>query len=205
MRRRLTTRVRRLSAASAIAALVSTQADAQTLVTAGGGASHGGTVAESPAATWIASGAYWATTPFGIEVEVARMPDFFPPSLPDRDHWVSGSLSTVSVNVILGAPVGGRRGFGLRPYLSGGPVAFHVAANDPFGWLDVKRLDIGYNVGGGFMILFNDHIGMRWDLRYLRDDRDDVRVPIPGCSQGNTVAFTTVAFRRSVIGAMLRF
>jgi len=74
---------------------------------------------------------------------------------------------------MIGVPIGGTHGVGVRPYVTGGlgllrtqidgGTIAHVASSDNmFGW----------NIGGGVMGYFADHFGLRGDLRYLRGFKD---------------------------------
>jgi len=72
-------------------------------------------------------------------------------------------------NLIVGVPVGGTHGAGVRPY---GTVGFgwmrsHIAG--PAGTLAISNDDPGINVGAGVMGFFNDNVGLRGDVRYFRD------------------------------------
>jgi len=76
-------------------------------------------------------------------------------------------------NIIIGVPVGGTYGKGIRPYVTGGigllrteidggTLARVSSSNNMFGW----------NAGLGVMGYFNDHVGLRGDLRYTRGFED---------------------------------
>ena len=99
-------------------------AEAQTLVTPFLGTAHDRDTHDGVRAVYGISGGYWSTLPVGFEVDFGVHPDFFPEDHPDGDHHVVGHLSTLAMNVILGAPLGGREGPGFRPYLTGGLVLF---------------------------------------------------------------------------------
>jgi len=72
-------------------------------------------------------------------------------------------------NVIVGVPIGGTRGGGVRPFatagvgllrrqIDGGNLFQTTSSNNDFGW----------NAGAGVMGFFSDHVGVRGDVRYLR-------------------------------------
>ena len=72
-------------------------------------------------------------------------------------------------NLIIGVPIGGQHGAGVRPYvvggvgllrtqIDGGTLATVSSSDNMFGW----------DAGGGVMGYFSDHVGLRGDLRYLR-------------------------------------
>jgi hypothetical protein len=76
-------------------------------------------------------------------------------------------------NFILGVPVGGTHGAGVRPYLSGGLglMRTHIEGG---GLVDVSRTNnaFGYDIGAGMMGFFNQHVGLRGDARYLATLQD---------------------------------
>jgi opacity protein-like surface antigen len=70
-------------------------------------------------------------------------------------------------------PIGGTHGVGFRPFVTGGvglirtqidggTVAKVSSSNNMFGW----------NAGAGVMGYFNDHVGLRGDVKYLRGWKD---------------------------------
>ena len=76
-------------------------------------------------------------------------------------------------NVIVGAPIGGTHGVGIRPHgtfgvgllrtqIDGGTLADVSSSNNQWGW----------NAGAGVMGFFNEHVGLRGDVRYLRGFED---------------------------------
>src|SRR3954469_19593779 len=103
----------------------------------------------------------------GGEVDFGWSPSFFG----TKSDFGSNSVIDLMGNVIVGVPIGGTHGAGVRPFVSGGvglirtqidggglTGPFNVSAsNNMFGW----------NLGGGVMGYFNDHIGLRGDLKYL--------------------------------------
>src|SRR5881396_2896219 len=89
----------------------------------------------------------------------------------------SNSVIDFMPNVIVGVPIGGTRGAGVRPFLTGGlglirtqidggtltgTITNVSSANNMFGW----------DLGAGVMGYFNDHVGLRGDIKYLRGFED---------------------------------
>jgi hypothetical protein len=112
----------------------------------------------------------------GGEVGFGYSPSFFGN---DNDFGHNTVLDLMG-NVIIGIPVGGTHGAGIRPFVTGGvgllrtqidggSLANVSSSNNMFGW----------NAGAGVMGYFNDHVGLRGDLRYLRGFED--------LNTGNTV------------------
>ncbi len=133
---------------------------------------------------------------FGFEADVAFAPDFFG----DGESFFIGdtSVTTGMANVLLGAPIGGQTGAGVRPYAAAGVgvIRQKVAAYGDF--LDFTSTDFGYNLGGGVMLFFGDTFGVRADLRYFRNFQ-----------KSNEGIFTfeegTFHFTRATLGAVFRF
>jgi len=108
---------------------------------------------------------YMGAGVFGFEADVGYTPEFFGPNL------VFGDVSTITVigNAILGVPIGGTHGAGVRPFISGG---FGLMRTHVERGLVLNRSrsnnDLVYDVGFGMMGFFNQHIGLRGDVRYFR-------------------------------------
>lgn len=101
---------------------------------------------------------------FGAGVDIAYTRNFFG-SGPDVE---GNSLLTIMPALILGIPIGGQQGGGVRPYgLAGiGMTRRNLTVNN----LDVfDGSDIAYSFGGGVTVYFSDHIGVNAEYRYLRN------------------------------------
>ena len=106
---------------------------------------------------------------FGIELDISYTRNFYPPLAGDDD---GGNLVTLVPSLVLGIPVGGQRGPGIRPFVLAG--AGLVRRNFEFGSLvSGTQNDWAYTVGGGIMGFFSDHIGIRGDIRYFRNFQVD--------------------------------
>jgi hypothetical protein len=110
----------------------------------------------------------------GIEADFGYSPNFFG----DTDKFgdlVSNdaklSVTTFMVNLTLGgAPPTG----GVRPFFSGGAGLIRGSVHNAGDLFDnVTRNDFGVNVGGGLHGFFNEHVGLRGDVRYFRALSDD--------------------------------
>lgn len=88
---------------------------------------------------------------------------------------VNSSMTTLMGNVIVGIPIGGTTGGGVRPYVTGGAglMRANVEFEDIFD--DLSTNELGLNVGGGVHIFFSDSVGFRGDVRYFRalEQQDD--------------------------------
>jgi hypothetical protein len=96
----------------------------------------------------------------GVEFDFGYAPDFFGES-------TSNHVLTGMANVIVGAPVGGTSGPGIRPYVVAGLGLIRTSLK-PAG-VTVANNDAGFNVGGGVIGFFSEHAGLRGDIRYLRN------------------------------------
>jgi len=101
----------------------------------------------------------------GGEVDFGYSPSAFG----TQNDFGHNSVINLMGNVIVGVPVGGTRGAGIRPFataglglirrnIEGGPFFPFASTNNNFGW----------NAGAGVMGFFSDHVGLRGDIRYLR-------------------------------------
>jgi opacity protein-like surface antigen len=103
-------------------------------------------------------------------------------------------------NLMLGIPFGGQRGFGIRPYGVAGVGVIH-ADSDALGTiLNVSDYKIGWDFGGGVMMFFATHVGIRADVRYFRTFQavDLLNIDIGDGSR-------KLDFARGSMGLILRF
>src|SRR4051812_35073549 len=157
-----------LSAAIAVV-LAPTQARADGFVTPWIGSAFGGSDIQNGRGTFGVSAGGMGAGIVGGEVDFGWSPSFFGTT----SDFGSNTVMDLMGNVILGIPVGGTHGSGVRPYvvgglglirsqIDGGTVGNVSSSNNMFGW----------DAGVGVMGYFNQHIGVRGDLRYLRATSD---------------------------------
>jgi opacity protein-like surface antigen len=111
--------------------------------------------------TWLGGGV------FGFELETGYTNDFF-----GKTDVGGSSVLTLTGNVMIAVPFGGQQGFGIRPY---GVFGLGVLqSRTDFGASNLDENNFAWDFGGGAMVFFSDHIGLRADIRYLRafDDLD---------------------------------
>jgi len=109
----------------------------------------------------------------GGEIGFGFSPSFFG----TKNDFGSNSVIDLMGNVIVGVPLGGTFGPSVRPFLTGGlglirtqidggtltgTITNVSSSNNMFGW----------NLGAGVMGFFNDHVGLRGDIKYLRGFED---------------------------------
>jgi opacity protein-like surface antigen len=91
------------------------------------------------------------------------------------DPNFDANLSSFMGNVLVGVPIGGTTGGGVRPYFVGGIglVTHSVQSNDDSLFdFDESSSNFGFDVGGGVMGFATDTIGFRGDIRYYRGFTD---------------------------------
>lgn len=130
------------------------------------GVNFGNDQAEGDWAFGVNAGAMGAGI-IGGELDFGFAPDFFGESV---DNHVLNLMG----NLIIGIPVGGTSGPGIRPYVTGGLglIRTSIASGAP-GIDNFATNDFGYNLGVGAMGFFNDHFGLRGDVRYYRTLNED--------------------------------
>jgi opacity protein-like surface antigen len=153
-----------------------------------GAADQGSKINWGVAAGWMGAGV------IGLEEDFSDSPNFFG----NGGNLDTSRVITLMTNVIVGAPIGGQSGGGIRPYGSIG-----------VGWInqDVKTLnglgnfsenDFGWDVGVGVMGYFADHIGLRVDYRYFRNFQE-TGTNVIGLANGH------FNFNRASVGVLFRF
>jgi len=132
----------------------------------------------------------------GGEVDFGWSPTYFG----TKSDFGNNTVMNLMGNVILGVPVGGQHGAGIRPYvvgglglirtqIDGGTIARVSSSTNMFGW----------DAGGGVMGYFSNHVGLRGDLRYLRAT-SDLRTGVSSLDlDGNRLHFW-----RASIGVVIR-
>jgi hypothetical protein len=93
---------------------------------------------------------------FGFELEFAQVPDFFGDS-PGSDS----SVVTIMGNFMLAPRFGP-----VQPYLTAGLGLIKTDA-ELSGVFDEGNNSLGYNTGGGLIVLIGQHFGVRGDIRYF--------------------------------------
>jgi opacity protein-like surface antigen len=109
----------------------------------------------------------------GGEFDFGYSPSFFGTA----NDFGNNTVITAMGNIIVGIPIGGTRGGGVRPYVTGGAGLIRTQ-------IDGGRLfpvstssstnQMGFNIGAGVMGFFADHIGIRGELRYMRAFSGDI-------------------------------
>ena len=171
----------RKSALIAALALVLAPAAARAdwLFTPNIGSTFGGAADGREHITYGASIGWMGAGIIGLEGDFQFTPEFFESNDDDVDFFGSSNVVTAMGNVIVGIPIGGQKGGGFRPFGIAG-IGLIQQNTDAEGAFEIDTNEFGFNVGGGVMGFFNDVVGLRGDLRYVRSfqDTDDNLVTI---------------------------
>ena len=133
---------------------------------------------------------------FGAEFDFGYTHNFY---ASDGTVVTKSNLITAMPALVIGIPIGGQTGGGVRPYFLAG--AGLMRRDLDFNTLDsVSENDWGYTLGGGVMGYFSDHVGLRGDLRYFRNFKADI-------IEATNIDFErgTFNFGRASIGVLFRF
>ena len=132
---------------------------------------------------------------FGVEGDFGYSPDFY-----GKNDAGGSSAFTATGNLIIGIPLGGQKGFGVRPYGLVGMGLLSSKSDFGTGVAEIDGNDLTWSAGGGVLLFFGTKAGIRGDVRYFRtfDDLEVLGIPIAQ-SPGK------VDFTRGSIGFVLRF
>jgi len=131
----------------------------------------------------------------GAELDLGWSPSFFGTT----NDFGNNSVIDVMGNLIVGVPVGGTRGGGVRPYVTAGLGLLRTQIDGgTIATVSSSNNDLGWNAGGGVMGFFSDHFGVRGDVRYLRNIQNNSTSTNINFDPGN------FHFWRASIGVVLR-
>jgi len=194
-------RVRTVAAALILLALTPIGARADTLLIPFIGVNYGGDSGNDLSGAFDArrfngglSIAFMGGGVFGVEADFGYSPDFF-----GKTDIGGSSVFTGTGNIVIGIPMGGQHGFGVRPYGVGG-VGVMKSSADFSSTYNIDDNSVTWSAGGGVMLFFGTRVGMRFDLRYFRtfDDLEILGVTLAD-SPGK------LDFTRTSLGFIVRF
>lgn len=125
---------------------------------------------------------------FGAEVEFGYARDFF-----GDTAGVDNSVLTLMANVFVGPKIGV-----VRPYVLGGVGLIKTHVEFTVGSIVDSSNNFGWDIGGGVMVMFGDHVGARGDVRRLQSFTDQSIL-------GFGLADEKIGFNRATIGLVLAF
>lgn len=101
----------------------------------------------------------------GGEVDFGYSPSFFG-TTNDFGH---NTVINLMGNLIVGIPIGGTSGPSFRPFVTGGVGLLRTQIDGgTLARVSSSNNQAGWDAGGGVMGFFNDHFGLRGDIKYLR-------------------------------------
>jgi hypothetical protein len=160
--------------AALVLAMTPAAARADWLFTPNIGGGFGGDASGREHLTYGASIGWMGAGVVGWEADLGYTPEFFESDDDDIDLFTGDSnVTTIMGNVLIGIPIGGQTGGGVRPYAAAGAGLMRTRAEDPTALFDVDSNDWGVNVGGGVMGFMTDNVGFRGDIRYFRGFGED--------------------------------
>ena len=137
----------------------------------------------------------------GFELDFGWSPNFFQNTTgPGNFKFGDSNVTTLMGNLVLGVPIGGQTGGGLRPYVIGGAGLLRSNISGSTFFNDLTSNDFGVDVGGGLHGYFNDRVGLRGDLRYFRLLQDNE----PSANDLD-IGLANFNFWRATIGVTFRF
>jgi opacity protein-like surface antigen len=107
----------------------------------------------------------------GGEADFGWSPSFFG----TKSDFGTNTVMNLMGNVIVGVPIGGQHGAGVRPYVVGGVglIRTQIDGGSLNNFAPAQSTNMfGWDAGAGVMGYFTDHVGLRGDLRYLRATGD---------------------------------
>ncbi len=126
----------------------------------------------------------------GLEIDFGYSPNFFEDKVcPTCNSFVgSNNVLDLMFNGVVGVPIGGQKGVGLRPFALAGVGLLRQqvpAVSDAF---KVNTNDFGFDLGFGTYVFVSNHVGFRGDVRYFRSLQDNL------AGTGNIPAFALGKF-----------
>lgn len=151
-------------------------------------------------ANFGASLAYMGAGALGFEIDFGWSPNFYENTTGFGDfEFGDSNVTTLMANLILGAPVGGQSGGGIRPYVSGGVGIIKNRIGNAEDLFNVNSTDWGFNLGAGITGFFTDNVGLRGDVRYFRSLQDNEP------DDDLDIALSDFRFWRGSLGLTFRF
>jgi opacity protein-like surface antigen len=151
--------------------------------------------ADASRLNWGASLGAMAAGIFGVEGDFGFSPDFY-----GKNDVGGSNVLTAMGNLVVGVPLGGQHGFGVRPYGLFGLGLMKSSVDTVADVAKVQANDFGWSFGGGVMVFFSSHLGVRGDLRYFRTFGDTALGQFDLSKEDQPVHFA-----RGSAGLILRF
>jgi hypothetical protein len=161
--------IKTLVLTGAIALLLApAQARADGFVTPWVGSAFGSSFNNGQASFGVTAGAMGAGI-IGGELDFGYSPSFFG----TKSDFGNNTVMSLMGNVIVGVPVGGTHGAGVRPYVTAGAGLLRTQIDGgTLTKVSSSNNMLGWNAGAGVMGYFSDHVGLGGDVRYVRGFKD---------------------------------
>jgi opacity protein-like surface antigen len=143
------------------------------------GTTFGGTGESNGNFTYGASIGWMGAGIVGFEAELASTPNVFDIEdeldIEDADPVNDRGMSMM-FNAIVGVPMGGSSGGGIRPFFTGGLGWVRSTVEFDEELFEETSSRFGVNLGAGAVGFINEHLGLRGDIRWFKtiDDPDFV-------------------------------
>jgi len=130
----------------------------------------------------------------GGELDFGYAPSFFG----NAGTFGSNYVMDVMGNLIVGVPVGGTHGKGVRPYVTigAGLMRSQITGGVGNSIVQAANNELGMNAGAGVMGFLSQHVGLRGDVRYFRN--------LSGNTTIDNIDFGSFHFWRASFGVVLR-
>jgi len=184
-------------AGAAALVLAPVQARADGFITPWIGSAFGSNINNGRTTFGVSAGSMGAGV-VGGELDFGYSPSFFG----TQNDFGNNTVMNFMGNIILGVPVGGTHGAGVRPYVVGGVGLIRTQIDGgTFDRVTSSDNMFGWDAGGGVMGYFNQHVGLRGDVRYLRGTHD-----LNAATGFNSIDFNgnRIHFWRASLGIVLR-
>jgi len=152
----------------ALVLLTPTQARADGFFTPWVGTNFGQSAGDGRGSYGVSAG-FMGNGVFGAEFDFGYSPRFFG----NEDAFGSNNVMNAMGNLIVGIPIGGTSGGGARPFFTAGMGLIRTDIDGIFDDDSIASNDLGVSLGGGVMGYFNDHVGLRGDVRWFRNVQDN--------------------------------
>jgi len=161
--------IKTLVLSGAIAVMLApAQARADGFVTPWVGSAFGSNFNNGQASFGVTAGAMGAGI-IGGELDFGYSPSFFG----TKSDFGNNTVMSLMGNVIVGVPVGGTHGAGVRPYVTAGAGLLRTQIDGgTLTKVSSSNNMLGWNAGAGVMGYFSDHVGLGGDVRYVRGFKD---------------------------------
>ena len=153
-------------ASAAVAVLAPVQARADGFVTPWVGSAFGSNIKNGQTTLGVSAGGMGAGI-IGGEADFGWSPSFFG----TQSDFGNNTVMNLMGNLIIGVPIGGQHGAGVRPYVVGGVglIRSQIDGGSLTNFAPAQSTNMfGWDAGAGEMGYFSDHVGLRGDVRYLR-------------------------------------